>query len=38
MLTGEASLTTRQVVDELALIWIATDGEDWVNRIVYLPI
>jgi len=32
------SLATRQVVDELALIWAATDAEEWVNRIVYLPI
>ena len=32
------SLATRQVVDELALIWGATDAEEWVNRIVYLPI
>jgi hypothetical protein len=31
------SLATRQVVDGLALIWVATDGEEW-NRIVYLPI
>lgn len=32
------SLATRQVVDELALIWAATDAEEWTNRIVYLPI
>jgi hypothetical protein len=32
------SLATRQVVEELALIWAATDSEEWVNRIVYLPI
>jgi hypothetical protein len=31
------SLATRQVV-ELALIWAATDAEEWVNGIVYLPI
>jgi hypothetical protein len=31
------SLATRQVVDGLAPIWVATDGEEW-NRIVYLPI
>jgi len=31
------SLATRQVV-ELALIWAATDAEEWVNGIVYLAI
>lgn len=32
------SLAARQVVDELALIWTATDAEEWINRIAYLPI
>jgi hypothetical protein len=31
-------LAIRQVVDELILIWAATDPEEWTNRIVYLPI
>ena len=25
-------------VDELLLIWAATSGEDWTNRICYLPL
>ena len=32
------SLAVREVVDGLILIWAATQPEEWVNRIVYLPI
>lgn len=32
------SLPVREVVDALILIWAATQPEEWVNRIVYLPI
>jgi len=32
------SLPVRDVVDALVLIWAATQPEEWVNRIAYLPI
>jgi hypothetical protein len=32
------SLPVREVVDALILIWAATQPEEWVNRIAYLPI
>jgi hypothetical protein len=32
------SLAVREVVDDLILIWTATQLEEWTNRIVYLPI
>ena len=32
------TLPVREVVDALILIWAATQPEEWVNRIVYLPI
>jgi predicted nuclease of predicted toxin-antitoxin system len=28
----------REVADDLILIWTATDTEEWVNRIAFLPI
>jgi len=31
-------LPVREVVDALILIWTATQPEEWVNRIAYLPI
>jgi hypothetical protein len=31
-------LAVRQVADDLILIWTATDADEWVNRIVFLPI
>jgi hypothetical protein len=31
-------LPVREVVDTLILIWTATQPEEWVNRIAYLPI
>jgi hypothetical protein len=32
------SLPIREVVDALILIWAATQPEEWVNRLAYLPI
>jgi hypothetical protein len=32
------SLSVREVVDALILIWAATQSEEWINRIAYLPI
>lgn len=32
------SLPVREVVDALILIWMATQPEEWNNRIAYLPI
>ena len=32
------SLAIREVADTLILIWAATTAEEWLNRIVYLPI
>jgi hypothetical protein len=32
------SLPVREVVDALILIWAATQPEEWINRIAYLPI
>jgi hypothetical protein len=32
------SLPVREVVDALILIWAATQSEEWINRIAYLPI
>lgn len=31
-------LALRQVADDLILIWTATEAEEWVNRIAFLPI
>jgi hypothetical protein len=31
-------LPITQVVDELILIWTATDAEEWINRIYSLPL
>jgi hypothetical protein len=32
------SLQIRDVVDDLILIWTATQSDEWLNRIGYLPI
>jgi hypothetical protein len=32
------SLPVREVVDSLILIWAATQPEEWINRVAYLPI
>lgn len=32
------SLAVREGVDDLLLIWTATRPDEWINRIVYLPI
>jgi len=32
------NLPVREVVDALILIWAATQAEEWINRIAYLPI
>jgi hypothetical protein len=31
-------LAVRQVADDLILIWTATEADEWVNRVVFLPI
>jgi hypothetical protein len=31
-------LLPRHVVDDLILIWAATEPEEWLNRIAFLPI
>lgn len=31
-------LPLRQVADDLILIWTATEADEWVNRVVFLPI
>ena len=31
-------LGVRQVADDLILIWTATEADEWVNRVVFLPI
>ncbi len=31
-------LATRQVVDDLLLIWLATEMDEWQNRIIILPL
>lgn len=31
-------LPLRQVVDDLILIWSATEAEEWINRMVFLPV
>ena len=38
LLVVPQSLPLREVVDALILIWAATQAEEWVNRIAYLPI
>lgn len=38
LLVVPQSLAVREVVDALILMWTATQPEEWVNRIVYLPI
>jgi predicted nuclease of predicted toxin-antitoxin system len=32
------SFSRRQVVDDLLLIWIAMEAEEWINRIMSLPL
>lgn len=32
------SLPVGRVLDDLALIWMASAAEEWTNRIVYLPL
>jgi hypothetical protein len=32
------SLAIKEVADSLILIWVATEPEEWTNRIAYLPI
>ena len=32
------SLAVRDVVDDLTLIWSLTRPEEWINRLMYLPI
>ncbi|MDB9527176.1 DUF5615 family PIN-like protein [Oscillatoria sp. CS-180] len=32
------SMTVRAVVDDLVLIWTASEAEDWNNRIRFLPL
>ena len=31
-------LTIAQIAEELFLIWLAMEADEWVNRIVYLPL
>ncbi len=31
-------LTISQIAEELFLIWLVMDAEDWINRITYLPV
>ncbi len=31
-------LALRHVMDDLILIWTATEADEWVNRVVFLPI
>ena len=31
-------MSVSAVVDDLVLIWSATEAEEWVNRICYLPL
>ena len=31
-------LTIAQIAEELFLVWLVTEAEEWVNRITYLPI
>lgn len=32
------SLDIRTAVDELLLIWLASEAEEWENRLVWLPL
>jgi hypothetical protein len=32
------SLPVARVLEDLALIWTASEAEEWTNRIVYLPL
>jgi len=32
------SLAVGQAVDDLALIWAASQAEEWINRMAYLPL
>ncbi|MCG3146366.1 MAG: hypothetical protein HONDAALG_04402 [Gammaproteobacteria bacterium] len=31
-------LTIAQIAEELFLVWLVMDAEEWVNRITYLPV
>jgi len=32
------NLSLRRAIDELILIWTASDSEEWINRIIELPL
>lgn len=38
VLLASQGLPITVVVDELLLVWHASDSDEWVNRIVYLPL
>ena len=38
LLIAPQSLNLNVVVDELLMIWTASTVEEWINRIVYLPL
>ena len=38
MIVAGQRLAVGQVVEDLILIWTASQAEEWTNRIVYLPL
>lgn len=31
-------LDVRQAIDQIVLVWAASEAEEWINRMVYLPL
>lgn len=38
VLLAPQSLSRRDVVEDLLIIWVAMDAEEWINRIMSLPL
>jgi predicted nuclease of predicted toxin-antitoxin system len=38
VIVARQSLAVGRVLEDLALIWVASQAEEWTNRIIYLPL
>jgi hypothetical protein len=38
LLIVSQNLDIRKAIDQILLIWAASEGEEWINRVGYLPI
>ena len=37
LLIVSQTLDIREAIEQVLLVWVASDGEEWVNRIIFLP-